>query len=121
MHLNVGGGLLLWERSGSEVWLDDLELGEELLGEVVADRWVHNDIIAWDPVDWGRDAVLVAGLEGVDDAENLGGVAAGGGWVGEDEADGLLWVDDEDGADGEGDALGVAVGDVLVVNPARIR
>jgi len=59
--------------------------------------------------------VLVASLEGVDDAEDLGGVAAGGGWVREDGTDGLLRVDDEDGADGESNTLGVNVGDVLVV------
>lgn len=63
--------------------------------------------------------MLVAGLEGVDDAEDLGGVAASGGGVGEDGADGLLGVDEEDGADGEGNALGVDVGGVLVVDPAR--
>jgi len=78
---------------------------------------VDDNVVSWDPVDGGGDAVLVAGLEGVDDAENLGGVAAGGGRVGEDEADGLLGVDDEDGADGECDALGVNVGGILVVKP----
>ena len=45
---------------------------------------MNNDIISWDPVDRGGNAVLVAGLEGVDDAEDLGSIAAGGGWVGED-------------------------------------
>ena len=78
---------------------------------------MDNNIITWHPVDGSSDAVLVAGLQGVDDAEHLGGVAAGGRRVGHDEADGLLGVDDEDGADGEGDALGVDVGGVLVVDP----
>jgi len=59
--------------------------------------------------------VLVAGLQGVDNAEDLGGVATSGGWVREDGADGLLWVDDEDGTNGERDSLGVNVGCVLVV------
>ena len=59
--------------------------------------------------------MLVTGLERVDDTEDLGGVAAGGRRVRHDEADGLLRVDDEDGADGEGDTLGVDVGGVLVV------
>jgi hypothetical protein len=63
--------------------------------------------------------VLVAGLEGVDDAQDFGGVAASGGRVGEDGADGLLGVDDEDGADGEGNALLVDVGGILVVDPVR--
>ena len=78
---------------------------------------MHDDVVSWDPVDGGGDAVLVAGLEGVDDAEDLGGVAAGRGRVREDEADRLLGVDDENGADGEGDALGVDVCGILVVKP----
>ena len=45
---------------------------------------MDNDIISRDPIDWGGDAVLVAGLERVDDAEDLSGVAAGGRWVRED-------------------------------------
>ena len=78
---------------------------------------MDDDVVTGDPVDGGGDLVLVAGLQRVDDTEDLGGVAAGGGRVGEDGADGLLGVDDEDGADGEGDALGVDVGGVLVVEP----
>jgi hypothetical protein len=49
--------------------------------------------------------VLVAGLERVDDAQHLGRVAASGGGVRENGADSLLGVDDENGADGEGNAL----------------
>lgn len=53
--------------------------------------------------------MLVGGLEGVDDTEDLGGVTAGGGGVGQDETDLLVGVDDEDGADGESDAwLGIS-------------
>lgn len=59
--------------------------------------------------------MLVASLERVDNAEDLGSVAASGGRVGENSADGLLGVDDEDGADGESNTLGVDVGGVLVV------
>jgi len=62
--------------------------------------------------------VLVAGLERVDDAQHLGGVASSAGGVGEDGADGLLGVDDEDGADGESNALLIDVGGILVVDPA---
>ena len=58
-------------------------------------------------------------LKRVDNSEDLSGVAAGGCWVGEDETDGLLWVDDEDRADGEGNTLLVDVGGVLVVNPEK--
>lgn len=118
--LKSSRGLLLWKRGESEVRLDDAEVGEELLGLLVLDGWVDNDIVTWDPVDWGGNAVLVTGLEGVNDTENLGGVAAGGGWVGEDQADSLLWVDDEDGADREGDTLGVDVANILVVKPSSL-
>jgi len=71
------------------------------------------------PVDRGGDPVLVASLERVDNAQDLGGVAASAGGVGEDRADGLLGVDDKDRADGESNALGVDVGSVLVVDPGQ--
>jgi hypothetical protein len=112
--------LLLGERGESEVRLDDAELGEEGLGLLVLDGGVHDDVLTGDPVDGCGDAVLVAGLQGVDDAQDLGGVAAGGGWVGEDGADGLLGVDDEDGADGEGNTLLIDVGGILLVDPANL-
>lgn len=113
----LGGGLLLGKGSEAEVRLDDAELREQLLGLLVGDGGVDNDIVTGDPVDGGGDLVLVTSLEGVDDAEDLGGVAASGGRVREDGADGLLGVDDEDRADGESNALGVDVGGVLVVDP----
>lgn len=119
-HL-LGENLLLGEGSESEVRLDDAELGEESLGLLVLDRGVDNDIITGDPVDGGGDAVLVAGLERVDDAEDLVGVAAGGGGVGENGADGLLGVDEVDGSDGEGNALGVDVGGILLVDPGECQ
>ena len=81
---------------------------------------MNDDVVAGDPVDGGGDAVLVAGLERVDDPEDLGGVAAGGGGVRKDGADLLGGVDDEDRADGEGDALGVDVRGVLVVQPGGV-
>ena len=115
--LNSRGGLLLWQRGKSEIRLDDAELGEQGLGLLVLDAGVDNHIITWNPVDWGGDTVLVASLEGVDDTEDLGGVAASGGRVREDEADGLLGVNDEDRTDGERNALGVNVGGILVVKP----
>jgi len=68
-------------------------------------------------VDRCSDLVLVRRLQGVDDAEDFCGVAAGRGRVGEDGADLLVGIDNEDGADGEGDALLVDVGGVLVVDP----
>lgn len=60
--------------------------------------------------------MLVASLKRVDNTEDLSSVTASGGGVGEDGADGLLGVNDEDGTDGEGNALGVDVGGVLVVD-----
>lgn len=68
------------------------------------------------PVDRGGDAVLVTSLERVHHTENLGGIASSGRGVAHDQADGLLGVNDEDGADGEGNALGVDIGGILVVN-----
>lgn len=53
-------------------------------------------------VDGRGDAVLVARLQTVEDAQDLGRVAAGRGRVAQDKTDRLLGVDDEDGADGEG-------------------
>jgi hypothetical protein len=116
-RLDGGAGLLLGQGSESEVWLDDPEVGEQLLGLLVLDRRVDDHVVARHPVDGRRHPVLVAGLQRVEDAQHLGGVAAGGSRVGEDRADRLLGVDEEDGADGEGNALGVDVGRVLVVEP----
>jgi hypothetical protein len=93
-------------------------LREQGLGLVVLDAGVDNHIVARDPVDWSGNTVLVAGLKRVNNTEDLGGVTAGGSRVGEDETDSLLWVDDEDRADGESNALGVDVGGVLVVKPS---
>ena len=111
------GSLLLRERGEAQVGLDDAEVGEELLGLLVLDAGGDDDVVAGDPVDRGGDLVLVAGLERVEDTEDLGGVAASRGRVGEDETDLLVRVDDEDRADGEGNALLVDVGGVLVVEP----
>ena len=112
-------GLLLGQRGEAQVGLDGAELGEQLLGLLVLDGGVDDDVVAGDPVDGRGDLVLVAGDERVDDAQDLGRVAAGRRRVAEDGADRLLGVDDEDGADREGDALLVDVGGVLVVDPVR--
>ena len=61
--------------------------------------------------------MLIACLKRVDDAKDFSGIAASAGWVGEDGTDGLLWIDDEDAANGEGDALLVDICGVLVVDP----
>jgi hypothetical protein len=92
-------------------------LREKGLGLLVLDAGVDNNIVTRNPIDRGGDAVLVAGLQGVDNSEDLGGVAASGGRVRHNEADGLLGVDDEYRADGERNAFGIDVGGILVVNP----
>jgi len=107
--------LLLGQRGKSEVWLDDTELREQGLGLLILDARVDNNIVTRDPVDRGGNSVLVAGLKGVDDTEDLGGVAASRSRVRHDQSDGLLRVDDEDRADGECNALGVDVGGILVI------
>lgn len=59
--------------------------------------------------------MLVTGLQRVHHAQNLSGVAASRGRVREDEADGLLGVNDEHASDGERDSLLVDVRGILVV------
>ena len=81
---------------------------------------MYDHVVSWQPIDGRCDLVLVASLEGVDDAQDLGSVAAGAGWVGEDGTDSFLRVDDEDTADCEGNALVVDVGGILVVDPEVI-
>jgi hypothetical protein len=76
---------------------------------------MNNDIFARVPVDRRRNTVLIWGLEGVNYSEEFGRVAAGWGGVGEDEADRLLRVDDEDWADCKGDSSGVDIRCILVV------
>jgi len=113
--LDGSRSLLLWQRSESEIWLDNSELREQGLGLIVLDTRMDNHIVARDPVDWGGNTMLVACLKGVDNTENLGGVTAGRSRVGENETDSLLWVDDKDRADSESNTLGIDVGGVLVV------
>jgi hypothetical protein len=109
--------LLLGQGGEAQVRLHNAEVREQLLGLLVADGGRDDDVVAGNPVDRCGDPILVTSLQRVDDAEDLGGVAAGGRRVGEDGTDLLIGVNEEDGADGEGDALLVDVGGVLVVNP----
>jgi hypothetical protein len=62
---------------------------------------MYNNLVTWIPINGCGDLVLVASLERVNDTKNLLGVTTGGCWVGENEADGLLWIDDEDRSDSE--------------------
>lgn len=76
------------------------------------DRRGDDDIVTLLPVNRCHDALLVARLQGVNHTEDLSRVAASGRGVHHGETDLLVGVDDEDGPDGEGDAL---LGDVVQV------
>ena len=110
-----GLGLLSGLGGQTEVRLDGAETGEEGGSLLVGDRGVNNDIVAVLPVGGGGDSVLVTNLERVHHAQDLVKVATGRGRVRQGQADGLLGVNDEDGANGEWDTLGIEVGQVLVV------
>jgi hypothetical protein len=74
----------------------------ELLLSVLSRHWRRNDnVITRKPVDGGGDTVLVGGLQGINDTEDLSGVTTGGSRVGENETDLLVGVNDEDRADGQ--------------------
>ena len=75
----------------------------------------NNHILALLPINRRDDALLVARLQAVNDAQHLGGVPARGRRVHHAQANLLGRVDDEDGADGESDSalFGQAV-DVLL-------
>lgn len=104
------------QRSQTQVWLDDSELREQGLGLLVGDRWVHDDIISWNPVNWSGDSVLVASLQRVQNSQHLSGVSTSRSRVGQDQSDLLGWVNDEHRSDGELNTLVVDVSGVLVVN-----
>jgi hypothetical protein len=115
--LNCGRCLFFWEWGKSEVWLDDAEVGEQLLSLLILDRRVDDHIVARNPVDRGSDLVLVPRLKRIQCPKYLCSIATSRGWVGKNEADSLLRVNDENRADGEGNALRVNVGCILVIQP----
>jgi hypothetical protein len=101
-------------RSESEVGLDDLDtLGEELVGLFGRNAGVDDNIVTLLPVTGSGDTVLVTELKRVNDTKDLIKVTASGSGVAQDETDGLLGIDDEDGTDSEGDTLAINVGDIL--------
>jgi len=57
---------------------------------------MDNHIITWNPIDRCSHFVLITSLQRINYPENFGGITAGRGGVGENEAYGLFWVDDED-------------------------
>lgn len=61
--------------------------------------------------------MLVASLQRINDAQNLGRISSRRSRVGHDQADGFLRVNDEDRSNGKGDALLVDIGGILIVQP----
>lgn len=59
--------------------------------------------------------LLVASLQAVNDSKHLAGVTTGARGIHHSQADLFRWVDDEDGTNGEGNALFANVGHVLGV------
>ena len=102
--------------SEAEVRLDLTDLAELLLGILSGDGRGDDNVVTGEPVDGAGNAVLLSGLQSVDDTQDLGGVTAGGGGVGHNQTDLLGGVDDEDGADSQSHTLRVDVGGVLVVD-----
>ncbi len=76
---------------------------------------MYDHIVTWHPVDGSGDSVLVPSLQGVHDPEDFSSITACGGWVRQNRADRLLWVDNEYGADGEGNALLIDIRGILVI------
>ena len=113
----------------TKVWLDGTESREQFLCLVILDGRRDDDIPLWLPltthhrqtgdylpVNGGDERVLVIQLKRVNDTEDFLRVTAGAGGVVDDCADDLLGIDEEDGSDGQGHALAVDVGRVLVVD-----
>lgn len=96
--------------------------GADILGTKLGDgilvrhRRRNDNVITGQPVDRSGDALLVGSLQRLHDTQHLGRVAAGGGWVRHGQANLLAGVDNKNGADGQGHALVVDVGGVLVVD-----
>lgn len=72
--------------------------------------------VSYQPIDRGGYTSLISGLERVNNTENLSCVTSSRGRVGHDQADLLGRVDDEHGADGEGDALAVHILQILSID-----
>jgi len=113
----------------TKVWLDGTESREQFLCLVILDGRRDDDIPFWLPltthhrqtgdylpVNGGDERVLVVQLKRVNDTEDFLRVTAGAGGVVDDCADDLLGIDEEDGSDGQGHALAVDVGGILVVD-----
>ena len=84
--------------------LDDADIAELLLSILSGNGGRDDNIVTREPVDGASDAVLVGGLQSIDNTEDLGGVTTSRGGVGHDQTDLLAGVNDEDRADGESHA-----------------
>ena len=115
-HHNPTNQLLLLQISEAQVRLNSADFAKLLLGILSRNRRRNNNIVTREPVNRASNAVLVGSLEGINDTENLSSVTTSRSGVGHDQTDLLAGVDDEDGADGQSQSLGVHVGGVLVVN-----
>ena len=89
---------------------------ELLLRILSRHRWRNDDILTNLPVDRSHDTLLVARLQRVDNAQDLGRVPPSGGWVEHNQTDLLGGINDEDRSDGERNALGGQVIQVLLVD-----
>jgi hypothetical protein len=78
---------------------------------------MNNDIFTRIPVDRCSNTMSIGRLEGVNHSEEFHGIPTSRGWVGEDEADGLFGVNDENRADGKSNALRIHIGGILVIKP----
>ena len=85
---------------GAEVGLDGLVAGEGLVRFLIGDGSSDDDVVALLPVGGSGDLVFGCELHGVEDAEDLVEVAAGGHGIAELQLDLLVGADDEDRADG---------------------
>jgi hypothetical protein len=115
LHTHVYKNPLYLSKSKIRLQLPHILLPKLLLRVRSAHARRHNHILALLPINRRHDALLVARLQTINNAQHLGGVPAGRGRVHHGQADLLGRVDDEDRANGEGDAafFGEAV-DVLL-------
>jgi hypothetical protein len=113
-------GCLFGLLGGAEVGLDGLVAGEDLVCIFVGDGTGDDDVFAVLPVGWGCDLVLCGELNGVEDAEDLVEVAAGGHGIAELQLDLLVGADDEDGAYGCVGGSGAAFAGVAFVGGEHV-
>jgi hypothetical protein len=105
---------------GAEVGLDGLVAWEPLLGFLIGDGSGDDDVVALLPVGGGGDLVFRSELHGVEDAEDLVEVPAGGHGIAELQLDLLVGTDDENGTDGGVRGRGAAFGGAGLVGGEHV-